>query len=192
MHEFVQQAIKSSIAVKEEILRDQRLMDLVMEVANMCIIAIKDGKKILFCGNGGSSADAQHLAAELSGRFYFDRDPFFAEALHTNSSFITAVANDYSYEEVFSRAVKAKGRPGDILFCMSTSGKSLNIVKAAHQAQKIGMITIAMTGVQGNALAEQCSILLNVPSADTPRIQEAHMLIGHVICAYIEKQLLLK
>jgi len=150
---------------------------------------LKKIKKVLFCGNGGSAADAQHIAAELSGRFYFDREPLFAEALHVNTSYLTAVANDYSYDEVFSRLVKAKGRAGDILIGISTSGNSKNVIKAIEVANEKGMITIGMTGKTGGKMKEICKYLINVPSTDTPRIQEAHIMIGHIICEIVEKVL---
>jgi D-sedoheptulose 7-phosphate isomerase len=141
---------------------------------------------VLFCGNGGSAADAQHLAAELSGRFYTDRDPLFAEALHVNTSYMTAVANDYSYDVVYERLVKAKGRKGDVLIGISTSGNSVNIIKALEYANSIGMITIGMTGETGGKMKDHCKYLINVPSKDTPRIQEVHILLGHIICEIVE------
>jgi len=146
-------------------------------------------KKYFFCGNGGSAADAQHIAAELSGRFYFDREPLFAEALHVNTSYLTAVANDYSYDEVFSRLVKAKGRAGDILIGISTSGNSKNVIKAIEVANEIGMISVGMTGKTGGKMKDICKYLINVPSTDTPRIQEGHIMIGHIICEIVEKVL---
>jgi D-sedoheptulose 7-phosphate isomerase len=142
--------------------------------------------KILFAGNGGSAADAQHLAAELSGRFYLDREPLFAEALHVNTSYVTAVANDYSYEEIYARLVRAMGAPGDVLFAISTSGNSPNIIKAVEAAKKIGFTVIAMTGADGGKLKPLADHLINIPSKTTPRIQEGHMLLGHLICELIE------
>jgi len=146
-------------------------------------------KKILICGNGGSAADAQHIAAELSGRFYFDREPLYAEALHVNSSYLTAVANDYSYDEVYARLVKAKGRKGDILIGLSTSGNSKNVIKAFEIANKIGMVTIGMTGKSGGKMKEFSNYLINVPSNNTARIQESHIMIGHIICEIVEKEI---
>lgn len=182
-------AIENSIAVKRKILKDKKLIEIIKTVAEEIVNAFKKDGKVLFCGNGGSAADAQHLAAELSGRFYFDREPLFAEALHVNTSYLTAVANDYSYDEVFSRLVKAKGRKGDILIGISTSGNSMNIIKAIEVANKIGMITIGMTGETGGKMKDICKYLINVPSKDTPRIQEAHIMIGHIICEIVEKEL---
>lgn len=185
----VKEAIKESIAVKERILSDQAMLDLVEQVAEECISALRKGNKILFCGNGGSAADAQHLAAELSGRFYFDRDPLPAEALHVNSSFLTAVANDYSYDEVFSRMVKAIGQKGDILIGLSTSGNSENVVRAFIAASGKGMKTIGITGETGGMMKALSTHLIRIPSTDTPRIQEAHIMIGHIICELIETKM---
>jgi len=140
-----------------------------------------------FCGNGGSAADAQHISAELSGRFYTDRPPLYSEALHVNSSYMTAVANDYSYDVVYSRMVEACGRKGDVLVGITTSGNSKNIIAAMEMAKKQGMITVGMTGKSGGKMNDCCDIMLRVPSTDTPRIQESHILIGHIICQLIEE-----
>lgn len=185
----IKQAIQQSIELKQEILKNNSLLDIIKQVTDECIKTLQNDGKILFCGNGGSAADAQHLAAELSGRFYYDRDPLFAEALHVNTSYLTAVANDYSYDEIFSRMVKAKGRKGDVLIGISTSGNSENIVRAFETANKIGMTTVGMTGETGGKMKDYCCYLINVPSTDTPRIQEAHILIGHIICELIEKNI---
>lgn len=188
----IKEKIIASIQVKQKISEDYFLLEKISEVANIIINALKQDKKILFCGNGGSAADAQHLAAELSGRFYFDRDPLFAEALHVNSSYITAVANDYSYDEIYARLIKAKGRKGDVLVGISTSGNSINILKAFEVAKQQGVITVGMTGHSGGRIKDICNYLLNVPSSDTPRIQESHILIGHIICEIVEHQLFFK
>lgn len=179
--------IRKSIEVKEATLQDAALLARMQAAADATTAALKADKKILFCGNGGSAADAQHIAAELSGRFYHDREPLFAEALHVNTSYLTAVANDYGYDEVYARLVRAKGRPGDILFGISTSGNSANILRAFEQARERGMTIIAMTGETGGKMAGLCDILLNVPSRDTPRIQEVHILMGHIICQLVEE-----
>jgi D-sedoheptulose 7-phosphate isomerase len=150
--------------------------------------AFKNGNKVLFCGNGGSAADAQHLAAEFSGRFYTDRDALPAEALHVNTSYLTAVANDYSYDVVYSRIIKGIGKKGDVLVGLSTSGNSGNIVKAFETAKEKGMITIGFTGATGGKMKDLSDYLLNVPSNDTPRIQESHILLGHIICQLVEEQ----
>jgi len=181
--------IKGSIEVKERILSDRDLLERIKGVASEIIEAFRRDKKVLLCGNGGSAADAQHLAAEFSGRFYVDRAPLFAEALHVNTSYLTAVANDYSYEEIYARLVEAKGRKGDILIALSTSGNSMNVIRAIERANEIGMITVGMTGDGGGKMKGLCRYLINVPSGDTPRIQEAHILIGHILCQTVEEAL---
>ena len=185
----IKEAIQQSIDVKHKILSDNQLIELIEKVTDICVTSLQNGGKILFCGNGGSAADAQHLAAELSGRFYFDREPLNAEALHVNTSFLTAVANDYSYDEVFSRSVQAKGKKGDILIGFSTSGNSQNIINAFKTAKELGMTTIGLTGESGGELKGLADYLFNVPSSDTPRIQESHILIGHIICELIENKI---
>ncbi len=182
----IKAVIKESIAVKQQILEDEQLLQTIQIVADVCVDALKADKKILFCGNGGSAADAQHLAAEFSGRFYKDRDPLFAEALHVNTSYLTAVANDYSYDQIYSRLIKAKGRTGDVIIGISTSGNSGNILKAFEQAKEQGMIIVGMTGQTGGKMKDLSDYLLNMPSTDTPRIQESHILIGHIICEIVE------
>jgi D-sedoheptulose 7-phosphate isomerase len=185
----IKQTIKDSIQVKESFLADEQNIRLIEQAGEFCIQTFKNGGKVLFCGNGGSAADAQHLSAELSGRYLLDREPLFAEALHVNSSFVTAVANDYSYDEIFSRMVKAAGRAGDVLIGLSTSGNSANVVKALEEARKIGMKTIGMTGETGGKMAAISDVCIRVPSKITARIQETHILIGHIICEEIEEQL---
>ncbi|MCC6025963.1 MAG: SIS domain-containing protein [Caldimicrobium sp.] len=187
--ETIKSILLESMKVKENILENKELLSIISKVAQEIINAFKMDKKVLLCGNGGSAADAQHIAAELSGKFYIDREPLFAEALHVNTSYLTAVANDYSYDEVFSRLVKAKGRPGDILIGISTSGNSKNVIKAIESANEIGMITVGMTGKGGGKMKGICKYLIAVPSQDTPRIQEAHITIGHIICEIVEREL---
>ncbi len=181
--------ISQSIDVKTKIAEDDKLLNAIEKAALTCVKTLEADGKVLFCGNGGSAADAQHLAAELSGRFYFDREPLFAEALHVNTSYITAVANDYSYDEVFARLTKAKARKGDVLIGLSTSGNSTNIIRAFEEAHRKGAICIGMTGQSGGKMKDHCDLLINVPSDDTPRIQEAHILIGHIICEIVENQI---
>jgi D-sedoheptulose 7-phosphate isomerase len=189
MQDRISQLIQRSIEVKQLTLQDTALMATVEQVVHVIVTALRADKKILFCGNGGSAADAQHIAAELSGRFYHDRDPLFAEALHVNTSYLTAVANDYGYDHVYSRLVKAKGRPGDVLVGISTSGNSTNIIQALEMAHAQGMITVSMTGATGGKMRAHSDLLLNVPSKDTPRIQEVHILLGHIICELVEVEL---
>jgi D-sedoheptulose 7-phosphate isomerase len=181
--------IAASIAAKTALLHDAALQERIAHATALVVATFEQRGKVLFCGNGGSAADAQHLAAEFSGRFYRDRAPLFAEALHVNTSYLTAVANDYGYEQVFERMTEAAGRAGDVLVAISTSGNSVSIVNAARKAQAIGMKVVAMTGQGGGALAAHCDVLLNAPSTDTPRIQEVHILMGHIICALTEEQL---
>jgi D-sedoheptulose 7-phosphate isomerase len=185
----IKKIIQESIAVKTSLLHDEVLIQTVETISQAVVNAFKADHKVWFCGNGGSAADAQHLAAELSGRFYYDRDPLFAEALHVNTSYITAVGNDYGYEEVYARLVRAKGRKGDILFCISTSGNSPNILKAIEVAQSREILVVGMTGKTGGKMGTMCDFLLNVPSKDTPRIQESHILLGHIICQLVEERM---
>lgn len=185
----IENIIKSSIDVKERILNDADLLSKISDVVNMIVESYKKGGKVFFCGNGGSAADAQHLAAELSGRFYFDRPPLAAEALHVNTSYITAVANDYAYDVIFSREVDAFCKEGDVLVGISTSGNSANVLKAFETAKGKGVLTIAMTGKGGGKMASLSDILIDVPSNDTPRIQESHIMIGHIICQFVEEEL---
>lgn len=185
----ISEVIRKSIQVKEDILKNQQILTTVEQVTEAVITAFQNGNKVLFCGNGGSAADAQHLAAEFSGRFYFDRDPLPSEALHCNTSYLTAVGNDYGYDVVYSRIVKGSGKKGDVLIGLSTSGNSVNIMKAMDVAKEIGMITVAFTGETGGKLKEMCNYLINVPSKDTPRIQESHITIGHIICELVEERL---
>jgi len=178
--------IQSSIATKQALLANEPLLDTIQQVADKAIKAFKGDKKLLFCGNGGSAADAQHIAAEFSGRFLMERAPLFAEALHVNGSFLTAVANDYGYEAAYARMVTAAGRPGDMLFAISTSGNSPNILKAIHAAKAQGMTIVGWTGESGGQMRQLCDYLINVPSTHTPRIQETHILVGHIICELVE------
>lgn len=189
MNSRIKEVIAESIQTKQLILENIKLLETIDVVAEICTKALQADKKILFCGNGGSAADAQHLAAEFSGRFYFDREPLFAEALHVNTSYLTAVANDYSYDEIYSRLVKAKVRKGDVLIGISTSGNSKNIIRAFEQAKSQEAITIAMTGETGGKMKDQVDYLLNMPSTDTPRIQESHIMVGHIICELVEKNI---
>lgn len=182
-------SITDSIATKQTILGNGELIGTIQAVANVMVKALKDGKRILWCGNGGSAADAQHLAAELSGRFYYDRPPLNSEAMHCNTSYMTAVANDYGYDLIYARMIDGACKPGDVLVGISTSGNSKNICNAFRKAKELGVITIAMTGETGGEMKSMADYLLNVPSTDTPRIQEAHILIGHIICEIVEAQL---
>src|SRR5579872_5452794 len=189
MNNKIKSIISSSIQVKNTILADEEFVKRIEEVAQLIAKAFKNGNRLYLCGNGGSAADAQHLAAEFTGRFYSDREPLPAEAFHVNTSFLTAVANDYSYNEIYQRAVKAYGRKGDILIGISTSGNSKNILLAQEEAKKRGMIVISFTGETGGKMKDSCDFLLNIPSIDTPRIQESHIMVGQIICQLVEEEL---
>ena len=188
MNKIIADIIQESINVKSEILKNEKLIQVLAECSEEIVKAFQNGNKVLFCGNGGSAADAQHLAAEFSGRFYTDRDALPAEALHVNTSYLTAVANDYSYDVVYSRLIKGIGNQGDVLVGLSTSGNSGNIVKAFEMAKVKGMITVGFTGSTGGKMKDLSDFLLNVPSTDTPRIQESHILLGHIICQLVEEK----
>ncbi len=188
MQEQILKIIQASIDVKLQVLENKELQKTVGKAVEMLVTAFKNGNKVLFCGNGGSAADAQHLAAEFSGRFYTDREALPAEALHVNTSYMTAVANDYSYDVVYSRMVQGIGKKGDVLVGLSTSGNSINIVKAFETAKSKGMSTIGFTGATGGKMKNISDLLINVPSTDTPRIQESHILLGHIICQLVEEQ----
>ncbi len=185
----MRQAVAESIATKQRILEDSALMRRLEEASELVAASLRQGGKIHFCGNGGSAADAQHLAAELSGRFYYDRPPLNAEALHCNTSYMTAVGNDYGYEWVFARLLRGTGHAGDVLVGLSTSGNSKNILKAYDVCKEMGIRIISLTGETGGKMKEYSDILLNVPSTDTPRIQESHIMLGHILCEWVEADL---
>ncbi|MFM9022103.1 MAG: SIS domain-containing protein [Sediminibacterium sp.] len=181
--------INASIAVKQQILTDGTLLPIIESVVQVITTAFQQGHSVYFCGNGGSAADAQHLAAEFSGRFYKDRKALPSEALHCNTSYLTAVANDYSYDVIYARLIEGIAKKGDVLIGLSTSGNSANILRAFEKAAELGVITIGMTGASGGKMKEQADYLINVPSSDTPRIQESHILIGHILCELTEKNI---
>ncbi|HET8573518.1 MAG TPA: D-sedoheptulose 7-phosphate isomerase [Edaphocola sp.] len=185
----IKDILSASVQTKEQILSDEALINTIGSVTGLMVTAFKNGHKVLFCGNGGSAADAQHLAAEFSGRFYKDRQPLPSEALHANTSYLTAVANDYGYEHVYSRLLRGVGQKGDILVGLSTSGNSGNIVAAFEAAREMGIITIGMTGKSGGKMKALSDYLINIPSEDTPRIQECHITVGHIICQLTEEAL---
>ena len=190
MHKDILKArLQTSIDLKTKLLSNDAILNTVENIVNDIVTCYKNDGKVLWAGNGGSAADSQHLAAELSGRFYYDRPPLFSDALHVNTSYTTAVANDYSYDVIYSRLVKAMGRKGDVLFGLSTSGNSENVLKALEVANDIGMVTIAFTGETGGKMKDTAKYLINIPSKDTPRIQECHMIIGHTICELVETEL---
>lgn len=188
MTDKIKSLIKASIDVKQQLLSDENILKNIEQVVGSTIRSLKGGNRLWFCGNGGSASDAQHLAAEFTGRFYLNRTALPAEALHCNTSYLTAVANDYSYDVVYSRLVEGVCNPGDILFGLSTSGNSANIVKAFEAAKTRNIMTVGFTGSTGGKMVSISDVLFNVPSADTPRIQESHILIGHIICQLSEEQ----
>ncbi len=181
--------IQESIEVKQNILKNELLLEQIENAITACVRSLKNNGTVFFCGNGGSAADAQHLSAELSGRFYYDRPPLASEALHCNTSYLTAVGNDYGFDYVYARLLQANGKKGDVLIGLSTSGNSENIVQAFQKANEMGITTIAFTGQDGGKLKKYTTILINIPSKDTPRIQESHIMIGHLLCEYIEKEI---
>lgn len=186
--EKIKSIIEASIETKRQILQNDELIATIEKVVEVVTNAFKNGNRVYFCGNGGSAADAQHLAAEFSGRFYTDRKALPAEALHCNTSYLTAVANDYGYDVVYARMIDGIGEKGDILIGLSTSGNSGNIIKAFEVAKDKGIITVAFTGITGGQMKAISDYLINVPSTDTPRIQESHITIGHIICQLVEEK----
>ena len=180
--------VQASIDTKQRVLGNEVLLKTIAATIDVIVNAFRDGKRVYFCGNGGSAADAQHLAAEFSGRFYKDRKALPAEALHCYTSYLTAVANDYSFDDIYSRLIDGIGAEGDVLVGLSTSGNSANIFKACETARKKGMITVGFTGESGGKLRSVCDHLVNIPSTDTPRIQESHIMVGHIICQLVEEK----
>jgi D-sedoheptulose 7-phosphate isomerase len=185
--EKVRQLIQASIDTKQLVLENETLIRTIIDCSQIITEAFKNRNRVYLCGNGGSASDAQHIAAEFTGRFYLDRIALPAEALHCNTSYMTAVANDYSFDVVYSRLVEGIMNKGDILIGLSTSGNSKNIVNAIEAARKKGVITIGFTGQNGGKMRDICQFLIDIPSNDTPRIQESHILVGHIICQLVEE-----
>ena len=188
MIDHIKKIVSASIAVKQKILLDENMLKTTQAVVQAIVKSFKSGNRVYFAGNGGSAADAQHLAAEFSGRFYTDRLALPAEALHCNTSYLTAVANDYSYDEIYARLIRGIAHPGDVLVGLSTSGNSGNIVKAFEAARQKQVITVGFTGESGGKMKTLSDFLFNIPSTDTPRIQESHILLGHIVCELVEKE----
>lgn len=184
----IKDIIQASIDVKQQLLHDEVLLRSIAQSVDLISNAFKQGNRVYFCGNGGSAADAQHLAAEFSGRFYTDRKALPAEALHCNTSYLTAVGNDYSFDVIYSRLIDGIGQAGDVLIGLSTSGNSRNIIKAFETAKEKSIHTIGFTGQTGGGLKTVSDLLINIPSTDTPRIQESHILAGHIICQLVEEK----
>jgi D-sedoheptulose 7-phosphate isomerase len=189
LENYISQQIRDSYQVKKSILADRSLLYLIEKVSQKCVEVYRSGKKTLLAGNGGSAADAQHIAAEFVGRFDFDRPSLPSIALTTDTSMLTAIANDYGYENVFRRQIQANGTKGDLFLGISTSGQSPSIVAAVKECQKMGIVTVGLTGARGGCLADICDYCIRVPSDCTPRIQESHILIGHIICSVVEEAL---
>ena len=189
MREYIKDQIKKSYETKQKIYENEALLDAVVDVAQKCVALYRTDKKTILAGNGGSAADAQHIAAELVGRYGFDRPSIPSLALTTDTSNLTAIGNDYGYDQVFSRQLEGMGQEGDIFIGISTSGNSVNILKAFESAKKKNIMTVALTGRDGGKMAAMADIVLVVPSNSTPRIQESHILIGHILCDIIEKEI---
>lgn len=187
IQKYISDQVKKSIKVKQQLLENRKLIDLIKEVSLKCVEVYKNGNKTLIAGNGGSAADAQHIAGEFVSRFYFDRPGLASLALTTDTSIMTAIGNDYGYEKLFSRQVQANGVKGDMFIGISTSGNSANVIEALKECKEKGIITVGLTGEKGGKMAEMCDYCIKVPSNETPRIQEAHILIGHIICAVVEE-----
>lgn len=188
MQTYLRTQLAASIEIKQKMLEGETL-DVLQQVTEACITALKAGRKILIAGNGGSAADAQHIAGELVSRFYFNRPALPAIALTTDTSILTAIGNDFGYEKVFERQVEALGREGDVFIGLSTSGSSKNVLLAMEAAKKRGLVCIGLTGAKRGPMNELCDLTLNVPSEDTPRIQEGHITLGHILCAVIEQEI---
>ena len=189
MQKQISDILNDSFNNIQKIINDKGLTAEIEIVTTKIIQAFKDGNKLLLCGNGGSASDAQHIAAELSGRFIKERKPLYAEALHVNSSYMTAVSNDYGFESTYSRMLEAIGKKGDVLIALSTSGNSENVINAVKMANSLGMLSVGMSGAMGGIIKDLCQHNIIIPSSNTARVQEAHILVGHIFCQIIEEQL---
>lgn len=190
--DYIRQQVQASLEVKQEILKNDRVIEQVLQVSKKIveILSSKETRgKVITAGNGGSAADAQHITAEFVSRFYFDRPALPSIALTTDTSIITAIGNDYGYENLFTRQIEANGSKGDVYIAISTSGNSPNIVKSLVKAREMGIFTVGLTGGTGGKMADLCDVCICVPSSETPRVQESHILLGHIICAYVEKEI---
>ena len=189
MQEHISDILNDSFNNLQKVISDKGLILEIETITTKIIKAFKDGNKLLLCGNGGSASDAQHIAAELSGRFIKERKPLYAEALHVNSSYMTAVSNDYGFEYTYSRMLEAIGEKGDVLIALSTSGNSENVVNAVKMANSLDMLSVGMSGGKGGKIKELCQHNIIIPSSNTARIQEAHIIVGHIFCQIIEDKL---
>jgi D-sedoheptulose 7-phosphate isomerase len=186
MIHFIEKELAKLATLIADIQADKALLNQVVESAETIVACLRNGGKVLIAGNGGSAADAQHIAGEFVSRFHYDRPGLAAIALTTDTSIITAIGNDYGYERLFSRQVQALGREGDVFIGISTSGNSANVIAAFEEAQKMKITTIGFTGITGGKMANMCDITLRMPSTETPKIQEGHIAIGHIICGLVE------
>ena len=186
---LIEERIKESIEVKKRILEDKNLLSKIKTAAEIIVNSLKNGGKIILCGNGGSAADAQHIAAELLGKYLMDRKPLAALALTTNTSVLTAIGNDYSFDQIFVRQFEAVAKPQDVLIGISTSGNSANVVNVVKAARQMNIKTICIAGSNGGKLKDLCEVLINIPSESTPRIQESHIMVGHILCELVESEL---
>ena len=189
MQEHISDILNDSFNNLQKVINDKGLILEIETITTKIIKAFKNGNKLLLCGNGGSASDAQHIAAELSGRFIKERKPLYAEALHVNSSYMTAVSNDYGFESTYSRMLEAIGKKGDVLIALSTSGNSENVINAVKMANSLGMLSVGMSGAMGGKIKDLCQHNIIIPSSNTARVQEAHILVGHIFCQIIEEQL---
>lgn len=189
MQEHISDILNDSFNNLQKVINNKGLILEIETITTKIIKAFKDGNKLLLCGNGGSASDAQHIAAELSGRFIKERKPLYAEALHVNSSYMTAVSNDYGFESTYSRMLEAIGKKGDVLIALSTSGNSENVVNAVKMANSLDMLSVGMSGGTGGKIKELCQHNIIIPSSNTARIQEAHIIVGHIFCQIIEDKL---
>jgi D-sedoheptulose 7-phosphate isomerase len=189
MQEHISDILNDSFNNLQKVISDKGLILEIETITTKIIKAFKDGNKLLLCGNGGSASDAQHIAAELSGRFIKERKPLYAEALHVNSSYMTAVSNDYGFEYTYSRMLEAIGKKGDVLIALSTSGNSENVVNAVKMANSLDMLSVGMSGATGGKIKDLCQHNIIIPSSNTARIQEAHIIVGHIFCQIIEDKL---
>jgi D-sedoheptulose 7-phosphate isomerase len=186
---YVVEQIRATQRIMGDMLDDSALLSRAEDAARACIKCVQLGGKVLLAGNGGSAADAQHMAGEFVSRFAFDRPGMAAVALTTDTSILTAIGNDYGYEKIFARQIHAIGRTGDVFIGYSTSGKSPNVLEAFRVAREVGLICIGFTGNRGGAMRDLCHHLLEVPSAETPKIQEGHLVLGHIVCGLIEHEM---
>jgi len=186
MKQTIISLLEESLSVKQQYLNNAEEIDKIERLATLCINALKQGNKLLLAGNGGSASDAQHIAAELVGRFEKQRPGLAAYALNTNASSMTAIANDFSYDHIFARQLQALAKKGDVFIGLSTSGNSANVLQAVDEAKGLGVIAVGLTGTGGGKMAEHCDLCLMVPSQRTARVQEVHICIGHILCGLIE------